>query len=199
MRNPNLCPLLCCPVPCQDDGTPVLCISALAASPYVRVFFSFSDVCFIFMIIGFIFAPPFLPSLGFLCRPCPTSWTKKCLVCVRALCRCSFFCFFCFLFFFPAFRLVWSCRPPLGPSPRHIIGLIVPANSNRVPSGLGRRHARMHKVFVSVFFPFCSFLFFLLLPFFALLCIPVLSCPLFGCTYVPQLCSVRKTMTSNTE
>ena len=72
-----------------------------------------------------------------------------------ALCRCSFFCFFSpffffvssFVLFFLAFRLVLACRPPVGPSPRHIIGLIVPANRNRVPSGLGLRPARLHKAF----------------------------------------------------
>ena len=33
MRNTNLCSLLCCPVPCQVDGAPVLCISASLHNP----------------------------------------------------------------------------------------------------------------------------------------------------------------------
>ena len=72
-----------------------------------------------------------------------------------------------FLFFSPVslpssclvFRLVFSCRPSVGPSAGHIVGLIVPANSNLVPSGLGLRPERMfvsfHFSFLSL--PFCVF------------------------------------------
>ena len=59
----------------------------------------------------------------------------------------------------------------------------MPENRNRVPSGLGLRPARMHKVvFFSVFFPFWSLLPLLFCPLFALfalLCITVLSSPHF--------------------
>ena len=95
----------------------------------------------------------------------------------RALCRYSLI---SFLFF--------SWLLSVGPSPRHIIGLIVPANSNRVPSGLGLRPARMHEVFVSVSFPSSCFILFLFCPFwpfFALLRVAVLSSPpfrVYACT-----------------
>ena len=39
---------------------------------------------------------------------------------------------------------VYSCLPSVGTSSGHIIRLIVPANSNLVPSGLGLRPERMH-------------------------------------------------------
>ena len=64
----------------------------------------------------------------------------------------------------------------------------MPANSNRVPSGLGLRPARMHEVFVSVSFPSSCFILFLfcpLWPFFALLRVAVLSSPpfrVYACT-----------------
>ena len=101
---------------------------------------------------------------------------------------------FVFLSFFPilflALRLVLSCRPSVRPS--HIIGLIVPANSNRVPSGFGL-HPRMHEVFCFVFFflSVLSFFFFLspfypILPFFVQGSFLVLF---FGCTHVARLCS----------
>ena len=59
------------------------------------------------------------------------------------------------------------CRPSVGPSTGHtIIELIVPANSNLVPWGLGLRPERM-LVFISFFF--ISFLFF---SFLFLFCFP---------------------------
>ena len=63
---------------------------------------------------------------------------------------------FCYLLSYLGFRLVLSCRLSVGPSPGHIIGLIVPANSNLVPSGLGLRPERM-LVVVPVSFLFLSF------------------------------------------
>ena len=138
MRNPNLCSLVCCPVPCQVDGTPVLCISASAASPYVGVCFVFSDDCFSLYDSCYYFCPfistfPRVSRVG-LAPPVGHRmlvWFFE--LCVAAL-------FFSFLFyFFLAFRLVLSCHPSVGPSPRHIVGLIVPANNNLVPSGLGLR------------------------------------------------------------
>ena len=65
-----------------------------------------------------------------------------------------------FLFSCLVVRLVLPCRPSAGPSTGHIIGLIVPANSNRVPKGLGLRPERMF-VLVSfcLFFLFFSFQF----------------------------------------
>ena len=57
--------LLCCPVPRQVDGTPVLCNSASAASAYVPICFVFMSFCFIFLCSGVIvFGPPSLPSFG---------------------------------------------------------------------------------------------------------------------------------------
>ena len=84
-----------------------------------------------------------------------------------------------------------SCRPSVGPSPRHIVGLIVPANSILVPSGLGLRPARMHEVFSFVYLSFLFFSLFLQGPF-----LPFLHCFVkqqflaifFGCTHVPRLC-----------
>ena len=87
-------------------------------------------------------------------------------------------------FFLPS---VWSCRVVLLlVSPGHIIGLIVPANSNLVHSELGLRPERMHYGLGFIFFPFVLFLsspflsfFASCAPFFALLCI-VLSFPSFS-------------------
>ena len=80
---------------------------------------------------------------------------------------------FCYLLSYLGFRLVLSCRLSVGPSPGHIIGLIVPANSNLVPSGLGLRPERMlifASFFVSFFSSFSSLfpfsLFPVLVPFF---------------------------------
>ena len=57
------------------------------------------------------------------------------------------------------FDLVLSCRPSVGPSTGHIMGLIVPANSNPVPSGLSLRPERIWFRFLSFLFVFFSFLF----------------------------------------
>ena len=58
----------------------------------------------------------------------------------------------CFFVFFSClvFCLALSCRPDVGPSPGHIIGLIVQANSNLVHSGFGLCPERMC-VLVSIF------------------------------------------------
>ena len=140
-----------------------LCIGCVTLCS--RCFF-FSDICFIFMIRLLVLFLPlhFCLPRGACVVPAPLAGQRNAWFVFELYVAVSFL-FFFFSFSFPAFRLVWSCRPSVGPSPRHIIGLIVPANSNRVPSGLGLRPARMHKVFVSVFFPFCSFLFALVLPF----------------------------------
>ena len=127
---------------------------------------------FLFMIIVTIFAPLPLPSLGSLVSYLPRQLDMDIIVWFFELCVAALFFVFCF-FLFLDFCLVLSCRPSacrssVDPSPRHIIGLIVPANSNRVPSGLGLRPASMHKVFCfgflsslffpSFFAPFCPFL-----------------------------------------
>ena len=94
--------------------------------------------------------------LGHLCRPCPTSWTEKYWFRFLALCLCPLV---FFLLFFIPFRLVLSCRPSVvGPSPGHIIRLIVPADSTLVPSGFGLRPERVHDDFwFRFFFPFLVF------------------------------------------
>ena len=68
--------------------------------------------------------------------------------------------FFSFRFFScVVFRLFLSCRPSVGPSTGHSIGLIAPANNNLnlAPSGHGLRPERM--------FVLVSFFLFCLLPF----------------------------------
>ena len=140
----------------------------------------FESLCFYWRLfwslwVLLLFLPLYLclPS-GLLCRPCPTSWIYKYLfVFSSSVSLLSSFFLFCFL----AFRLVLSCPPSVGPSPRHIIGLIVPANSNRVPSGLGLRPARMHKVFRFGFLSFLFFSSFSFLPFFALFCRSLFKSP----------------------
>ena len=97
------------------------------------------------------------------------------------------FCDFCF---FSSATLPSSClgfyrvlsrSPSVGPSTGHIIGLIVPANSNLVSSGLGLRPERR---FVVVSFLFLSFLFFFISFLFAFILVFF-----FGCTFVPWICS----------
>ena len=87
---------------------------------------------------------------------------------------------------------VWSllCRPSVGSSTGHIIGVIVPANSNLIPSGHSLRPERMLILFPAsfFFFNFASFLF-LFLPF----CPPSLH---FACVciyhgYVPGTISLQ--------
>ena len=137
--------------------SPVLCIFTSATSPYVRVcFFCFCDLrrC--------------LP-LGLFCRPCPTSSTMErwfCFYFVFQLCVSAPFSSSCSC---PVFRVVLYCRPSVSPSYGYVIGLIVPANSNLVPSGLDLRPERM-SISVSCYysfhaflsFPFCFVLFFAL-------------------------------------
>ena len=143
-----------CPVPCQIDATPVLSISASAASLYVRVCFVFSDFCFSRHYYYFYFCPSTsaFPRISCVVVAPPAGHRNVGLV--------FWFRFRCFLLYFSFFlasRLVLSCRPSVGPSHGHIIRLIVPANSNLVRSGLGLRPARMYEVFC---FIFLSFLFF---------------------------------------
>ena len=162
LSNPNRFSSICCPVPFHVDGTPVLSISASAASPYVRVCFVFGDLCFSIHDFCYYFPPSIsaFPRVSCVLVAPPAGHRNAGLV-FRALCRC----FLLFFSFFLAFHLVLSCRPFVGRSPGHIIGLTVPANSNRVPSGLGLRTARMHIYIFNVFFPFFSFLPFLFAPF----------------------------------
>ena len=164
MRNPNLCSLLCCPVPCPLDDTPVLCTSASAASPHGRVCLVFGELLFYLYYCSSCFCPPISAFPWVSCVVlAPPAGHKNAGLVFRALCRCSLL-FFSFLFFRP-FRLVLSCRPSVGLSPGHIIELIVPVNSNLVPSGLGLRLAPMHDYFLLrlsflslIFFFFCPFL-----------------------------------------
>ena len=88
LRSPNLCYLLCCPVPCQVDGAPVLFISASAASPYVRVCLFLVTFVFIIWSIVIIFPPLSLPSLGSLVSSLLHQLDIETLVCFfLALCR----------------------------------------------------------------------------------------------------------------
>ena len=168
--------------------------------------FALFSVTFVFIFtIMIIFAPLSLPSPGFLVSFLLHQLEMEILVwflelCFAALFFCFCFCFFFFFFSFLAFRLVWSCRPSVGPSPRHIIGLMMPANHNRVPAGLGLRPACMHSFFVSVFFSFCSvlFLFGLFLHFFALFVKRYFLVLFFGCRHVPRLCSWHYLAASDT-
>ena len=129
----------------------------------VMFVFLFHDYCI-------IFAPLSLPSLASLVSSLPHQLDIEMLVWFFELCVVALFFSFLVLLFL-AFRLVLSCRPSVGPSPTHIVRLIVPANSDLVPSGLGLRSASMHEVFVSFFFPFFCFVFFFpFMPLFALFC-----------------------------
>ena len=189
MGNPNPCSLLYCPVPYQVDGAPVLCIAAAAASPYGRVCFIFNDVCFSLCDSCCCFCPSTSasPRVSCVVLAPPAGHRNACFfeLYVAAL----FFCFvlFCLVLFFLVLRLVLSCRPSVGPSPRDIIGLIPPANSNLFPPGLAcALRACMKFLFRFSFLSFlCLFLFCPFLPFFTRLCITVLSSPLvpvYACT-----------------
>ena len=92
LRGPNLCYLLCSLVPCQVDGTPVVCISASAAPPYVRVCFIFSDVCLHHT----------LPPLGALVSSLPHQLDIEILVFFFELCVAALFFFLFFFSCFPA-------------------------------------------------------------------------------------------------
>ena len=130
MRNPNLCSLLCCPVPRQIDGIPVLCIAASAASPCVRGFVVFRDVFFSSVIIAIFFAALSLPSLVSLVSSLPHQldiempvwFFERCVAALFSFLFLSFLLisllffsstFFSFLsFFFFSFRFFsFSCLP----------------------------------------------------------------------------------------
>ena len=164
---------------------PELCISASAASPYVQVYFVFVifvlSYCYCFLASVCAF-----PWVSCVALAPPTGHRNAGFVFVFVFCFCFVFVLslFCFVFAFLAlclyplcffccvfvFRLGLSCRPSLGPSPGHIIGLIVPTNSNLVPSGLGLRPEHM-LILVSVFLPSLFFSFpFCFLPFLSLGC-----------------------------
>ena len=69
----------------------------------------------------------------------------------------------------PAFGLFLSCRFLVGALPGHTIGLIVPTNSNVVPSGHGLRPERM-MILISFSPSFLSIIFFLCVSFFSFFC-----------------------------
>ena len=104
IRNPNLCYLLCCLVPCQVHGTPVLCIPASAASPCVRACFVFRNVCFYL----YDYCYYFWPSISALSRnscvvPAPPAGHRKNLFGFSS--SVSLLSFRFFFFFLPS---VWS-------------------------------------------------------------------------------------------
>ena len=96
------------------------------------------------------------------------------------------------------FPSIFSCRPSVGTSSGHIVGLIVPANSSLILSGLGRR-PECKFVFVSFFLYFLSsrFCFFPSLPFLCLIfrvCVYTMDmflvfirCKLYGMVYHSSL------------
>ena len=134
------------------------------------IFVGFRDVCFSLLsllIPGIIFAALSLPSLRSLVSPLPHQLDKEMVVWFFELCVAALFISFLFfsflLFSFSCLPSVLPCRPSVGPSPRHIVGLIGPANSSPVPSGLGLHAAQTHQVFCFVFLYFPVFV----LPFFA--------------------------------
>ena len=139
------------PVPCQAERTP----------PYSAALRRLCSVYFVFVFFGFVlllllFGPSSLPSFGSLVSSLAHQLEIGMLLCFFSSVFCSIL-FFSFL----VFRLVLSCRPSVGPSTEHITGLIVPASSNLIPSGLGLRHERMFVVvFVSFPLSFLSFRFF---------------------------------------
>ena len=110
MRNPNLCSLLCCPVPCQVDGNPVLCISVSAASPCVQVWYFFRYVCFLFCdyfchFCLFISAFPRRSRVSSL----PHQLDIEILVWFVELCVAALFFSFLFVSLFPSGLVVPSC------------------------------------------------------------------------------------------
>ena len=121
--------------PSKSMVPPVLCISASAASSHPMLCSPFVVFLCSFLLSYLYWGEGsalrlYLP-LGLLCRPCfapPAGHINPGFV-------------FCFLFSavsalffsFPVFRLVLTCRPSVGPSPGHIIGLIVPANTTLSP------------------------------------------------------------------
>ena len=142
--------MLCCLVPWQVDGTPrTLATLCPLRHPMFQFCFVFVTFVLCYTVLIFINSSSLL-SFGLLCGPWPTSWTQHC--CFRSL-----------SLYLPSsclvVRLVFSCRPSVGPSTGHIIGLMVPANSNLVPLGHGLRPERMF-AFVSFSLLFLSFLLF---------------------------------------
>ena len=86
------------------------------------------------------------------------------------------------------FCLIFLCPRSVGPSAGHIIGLIIPTNSNLVSSGLGLRPERMFVLFCFVLFCFLH------LSFFFVLFFSFLFSSFFGCTchgYVPDIIRLR--------
>ena len=93
----------------------------------------------------------FVTKTGGVCRFCTTSAgtlapAKLSLFTFR-LCLCPLL----------VFRLVISCRPSVGLSTGHILELLLPANSNLVPLGLGLRPERMHVCFLIVVLSLVAF------------------------------------------
>ena len=162
MRIPNLCFLLCCPVLCQADGTPALCISASAALPYVGVCSVL--VVFVFSLRLLFFSCPFISAfrrVSCVALAPPVGHRSACLI-FRALCCCSLLSFSLLSFFYLAFRLVLSCHPSVGPSPRHMVGLCQQTATLSPRDSACALRACM-KCFVS--FYFLSFLFYSFLSF----------------------------------
>ena len=89
--------------PAKAMVPPVLCISTSSASPYVWLWWFVVSASAFTWVFCVVLAPP-------------AGHRNAGLVCFFAP--------------FLAFRLVLSCSPDVGPLPGHIIGLIVPANSN---------------------------------------------------------------------
>ena len=108
LRNPNRCYLLCYPVPCQVDGTPVLCISASAASPYARVCSVFSDLCFYLYDYCYCCCPSIsaFPRFSCVVLAPPAGHTVEVIVWFFELCVAALF----FFLFLPSF---WSYRAVL--------------------------------------------------------------------------------------
>ena len=115
------------------------------------LFLSIVIFVFLFMITYYYFCPS-ISAFPMVCVVvAPPAGHRNAGLFFRALCRCIFL----FFSFFLAFRLVLSCRPSVGPSPRLIVGLVVPADMNLAPSGLGLRLVGMHEVYCFVFLSFC--------------------------------------------
>ena len=94
------------------------------AGPYFPILFCFVAIVF----LSFVSA---LLCLGLSCCPWPPPGHRNAgLVFVFSALSLPSFSFL-------VFRLVLTCRPSVGPSTGRIMGLIVPANSNLVPSGFG--------------------------------------------------------------
>ena len=141
--------------------------------------FCFCDLLFCFVII--VSSPSFLLSFWSVLSPFgPTSWTHEGLLAL-----------FLLALSLPSschvFLLGLSCRSSVGRSTGHIIGLIVPANSNLVPWGLGLCPDCMLVLFRFVLFSFLLFsLLFLFRP-----CQSYFSCVRIYHEYVPGTTSLQ--------